>query len=644
MKDLFKKIKEKLGLKKKRPFDFSDDEYFDDGDEFKGYEDFYSIADNIRGNFIFWVYLAMFVIFIVLIVRLWTLQIIRGEENLGLAEGNRIRTRSITAPRGLIYSRDKEILAKNVPNFSLVVYPQDLSLEEEERNTLYRQIEEISNISFSEIKGKVEEKKDYLLESIVLKENIKREEALILEEKTADLRGVAIEKRSTRGYIKDAALAHALGYVGDISGSEYELNPGYLLTDKIGKVGLEKFYEKELKGANGKEQVEVDSKGLLQKILAKKDPKPGSSLVLNIDLELQKYSKEVLMNALSSLNLKKGVVIVSDPRDGSVLSIVSLPDFDNNIFTTGDAEKVYPELIADESRPLFNRVISGTYPSGSVVKPVVAAGALSEGIVGAGTWIDCHGEITVPHQYDPSIIYRFVDWQVHGSVNIIKAIAESCNVFFYHIGGGHGGIKGLGLERLIKYFRLFGLGKKTGVDLFGEVSGLVPDAEWKEKNKGEPWVLGDTYHLSIGQGDLNVTPLQVNAYTQAIANGGKLYKPRLAKELLDASGKVERTVKAQIKAENFISDNYLSVVRQGMRACVTGGSCHKLSALPVSSAGKTGTAQAGKEGEEDHAWFTAFAPYENPEIAITVLIENGIGGYETAEPVARDILYWYFTR
>lgn len=642
MKKFILSLKKRLGMEEKKRLESLEDDYTQEEGSFTSSEDLYSIDNNVRPTYIFWLHLVLFVIFIILFSRLWIVQIIKGEENLSLAEGNRIRTRNTLASRGLIYDRNKVVLAKNIPNFSLIVYPADLSKEENERFDLYKKIAEIADIPFSEVEEKVEQNKDYYLESIVVKENIEREAALILEEKTSDLKGVAIEKRSTRGYTSIASMSHILGYIGEISQEEFESSHGYLLTDKIGKMGVERAYEKELKGTHGKEQIEVDSFGHLQKILAQKDPEPGSSLVLSIDLGLQDYSANILQTTLNSLNLKKGVAIVSNPKDGSILALVSLPVYDNNIFTTGQAKELYPQLLADESKPLFNRAISGVYPSGSVVKPVVAAAALQESVVGVNDWIIDKGEITVPNQYDPNIIYRYVDWMAHGGVNIIKAIAESCNVFFYHIGGGYDHIKGLGLEKMIKYFKLFGLGSELGIDLSGEATGLVPDADWKLKNKGETWVLGDTYHLSIGQGDLGVTPLQVNAYTSAIANGGKLYKPHLAKEFIAHTGEV-RPYKPEIKNQGFIGEYNLNIVKQGMRACVTSGSCDKISILPVTSAGKTGTAQSGIAGEGDHAWFTAFAPYEDPQVVITVLVENGGEGSKVAAPVARDILYYYFT-
>ncbi|TSC92187.1 MAG: Uncharacterized protein CEN92_80, partial [Candidatus Berkelbacteria bacterium Licking1014_96] len=490
MNHFFRKLKKSL-FRQKNNYLIDDQEYQGEGEEeISDSSEIFVKVENIRRSYFFWFYLVIFLIFIILLTKLWILQIIKGDYNRALAEGNRIRLRNVTAARGLIYDRNQEVLAKNIPDFALVVYPADIPKKEEERDELYRQIAELGGLPFEKVKEKAEAGKDKYLESIVLKENLAHEEALILEEKTAKIKGVAIEKRSTRGYLTGVGLAHILGYVGDINEEEYQANPSYNLNDKIGKVGLEKYYQDNLKGAEGREQIEVDSLGRLKRIIAKREPLAGDGLILSLDANLQRKAREFLAGQLSAQKLNKGVAIVSDPRNGEILAMVSLPDYDNNIFESPILKDVYPNLINDPNQPLFNRAISGVYPSGSTIKPVIAAAALQEGEITINDWIIDKGFIEVPNQYDPSIVYRFPDWKVHGSVNIIKAIAESCNVFFYTIGGGFDRIKGLGVERLDKYFKLFGLGEKTGVDLDGEAKGLVPDSEWKQKNKREPWVLG----------------------------------------------------------------------------------------------------------------------------------------------------------
>jgi penicillin-binding protein 2 len=645
MKKFFEKIRNRI-FHRKNSYLIDDEEYIGEGEEaITGSEEILAKVENIRRGYYFWLYFIVLIIFVILFVRLWVLQVIQGDYNKTLAEGNRIRTRSIVSTRGIIYDRNKVVLAKNIPDFALVAYPADLSRTLSEREDFYRKIANFSAIPFEEIRNKMEASKDRILESIVLKENLTHEESLILEERTSGIKGISVEKRSTRGYVAGIALGHILGYVGDINEEEYKANPSYNLDDNIGKSGIEKSYEEKLKGVDGKEQVEVDSSGRLKRILAKRDPVAGDGLVLSIDSDLQAKTREYLSAQLKSQNSTKGVAIVSDPRNGEILAIISLPDYDNNIFSSPNLSEVYPQLANNPNQPLFNRAISGVYPSGSTIKPVVAAAALQEGVIGVNDWInDDKGELDVPNQYDPSIIYRYPAEKACGWINITKAIAESCNVFFYTIGGGFDKIKGLGVGLLGKYFNLFGLGAKTGIDLDGEARGLVPTAEWKQKAKGEPWVLGDTYHLSIGQGDLGVTPLQINNYTNAIANGGILYKPRLAKALISSINGTTKDLPSEIIRKDFADSSVLSIVRQGMRMCVTSGSCDKLVGLPVTSAGKTGTAETSNLKEPTHAWFTAYAPYDNPQISVTVLVENGGSGYASAEPVAQNILQYYFTR
>ncbi|MCK4554296.1 penicillin-binding protein 2, partial [Candidatus Parcubacteria bacterium] len=280
--------------------------------------------------------------------------------------------------------------------------------------------------------------------------------------------------------------------------------------------------------------------------------------------------------------------------------------------------------------------ISGEYPSGSTIKPVIAAAALEEGIISEHTSFTSVGGIKVGQWFFP-------DWRAggHGITDVRRAIAESINTFFYYIGGGHQDFKGLGIDRIYKYGELFGLNAQLGIDLAGEVSGFLPTKKWKEETKGERWYIGDTYHLSIGQGDILVTPLQVANYTSVFANGGALYRPHLVKQILSGGDKVFKEVEPVIIRDNFIGDYNIEIVRQGMRRTVTAGSARSLQSVPVAVAGKTGTAQWSSK-KNHHAWFTGFAPYDNPEVVITILVEEGGEGSDVAVPIAKEFLEWYF--
>jgi penicillin-binding protein 2 len=332
-----------------------------------------------------------------------------------------------------------------------------------------------------------------------------------------------------------------------------------------------------------------------------------------------------------------------NPQTGEILSLVSIPNFDNNLFAAGIKPDQYSELINDDRQPLFNRAVSGTYSNGSTMKPVVAAAGLQEGVISAGSTVTCHGEIDVPNQYNPSIVYSFPCWlkSGHGTLSVEGAIAQSCDVFFYTVSGGNGDIQGLGAERLARYMHLFGLGEKSGIDLPNENEGLAPTPGWKQAAKGETWYQGDTYHMGIGQGDVLTTPLQVLNYTACFANGGTFYQPQLARQIINSDGKIVRDFRPIIKRQNFIKPDNIEVVRQGMRQTVTSGTAKILSSISVPVAGKTGTAEVVAGGEMQ-AWFTCFAPYDNPQIALTVLLEKGGEGSDYAVPVAKRILDYYF--
>lgn len=581
-------------------------------------------------------YLFCFGILTILLGQLLRLQITQGPFNRTLAEGNRIRVREIAAPRGLIYDSKNILLAKNNASFNLEIYPLDLPKASQEQDKIFESLSETSQIPKAEIKDKVTQKGFLTYDPIVLKENIDRETAMILEVKTINLPGVVISKKPIREYPEISGLGPVIGFVGKMTERDLKENPTYKPFYEIGKEGLELSYEKFLKGTPGILEVEVDSKGRQQRQLSVTAPSPGNNLISSLDLELEAKMAKELAAAVSGVNSPGGAAVALDPRNGQILGIVSYPTFDNNIFSGQAKEKDYQGLLNDPGKPMFSRAISGTYPSGSTVKPFIASAGLQDGVITPSTTINDPGEIKVGNWIYP-------DWKAHGLVDVRKAIAVSCNVFFYSVAGGWDKIKGLGIEKLKDYLIQFGFGAKTGVDLPGEAIGLVPDPTWKEKNKKEMWYLGDTYHLGIGQGDFLVTPLQMAVGFSAIANGGELLKPQLVTKITDKDGKVIEDFQKEIIRKDFISPDNLQVVREGMRQAVTSGSATLLGDLPVAVAAKTGTAQFGDEGKT-HAWIAVFAPYNDPQIVLLILVEEGGEGYATAGPVAHDILDWYFSR
>ncbi|MEI6498567.1 MAG: penicillin-binding protein 2 [bacterium] len=602
-------------------------------------------SKTVLGSF-FSIKMVLLAVFCILIWRVFSLQIVDGQYNRNLAEGNRIRPRIVEAMRGLIVDRNGSWLARNKPEFSLAVYPSDLPRKKADREVLYQKLVEISGVSIDDIRASVEKAGLSSLDMVIIKENVTHDESLLLEEKIVGLPGVFVAKQSMREYLQLSGLAHLIGYTGLITADDIKVaGNSYLMSDKIGKTGLEKMYENFLRGIHGVEEVEVNSKNTVTQVIvndSNKDPVAGEDLTLYLDKGLQAKTAEALNNGIVSakeftgMDVSSGVAIVMDVNTGGILSYVSLPDYNNNLFATRISNADYQKLANDENKPMLNRGTSGLYPPGSVSKIILAAAGLSEGNITPFTAFNTPAAITIGS-------YVFPDWKDHSyeSTNIVRAIAESNNVFFYSVGGGFDKIVGLGIDKIKKWWSLFGLGEKTGIDLPAEEAGLLPDVEWKQKVKNEPWYIGDTYHVSIGQGDLLVTPLQMLRATAVIANGGKLISPQLVKQITDSKNNIVKEFGPRIERENFIDPAVIQTIAEGMRLTITDGSARNLNDLPFSVAGKTGTAQF-LNNEKTHAWFECYAPYEKPEIAIVVMIDGGGGGHEIAAPVAKDILSYYF--
>jgi penicillin-binding protein 2 len=438
--------------------------------------------------------------------------------------------------------------------------------------------------------------------------------------------------------------------VGPISPTERakRQEEGYQVNDFIGKSGLELSYETELHGVHGQEQIEVNAFGKPVKFLGSIPPQAGASLILNIDKELQEQLYE---NFKKNSGNVKGAAIALNPKTGEVLALLSVPGFDNNLFAHGITTEQYKALLEDTTLPLFNRAISGTYPPGSTVKPMVALAALEEGIVSETTEINDKGVLIIPNQFNPKQSYNFYGWDRNGigPVNIKSAIAKSSDIYFYTVAGGHPNspIQGLGIQRLSDYYRKFNLGKPTGIDLVGEKSGVVADPAWKANYFKKDailakWYLGDTYHVGIGQGDMLVTPLQVAEWTAAIANNGVGMKPKIVRQILDADGQVKKQFNPEVLIPKVANDENLKIVQQGMRETNIYGSGSQLATLAISSAGKSGTSQFDSADPlKTHAWFAAYAPFEDPEIVVTVLVEAGGAGFRIAVPIVKDTFAWW---
>lgn len=598
-----------------------------------------TVEDEKSPQTLYLIFAGILVLFVILFGRAFYLQAIEGGKSLVLAQENRFRAIVIRAPRGLFYDRNKTPLVKNIPNYEVIVIPNDLPKNESERNAIYKRLAETIGMPEAEVKKVSESKGLNYIQPLPVSKTVTREVSLVFQSRQNELRGFYVETNPIREYLDNGLLSHVFGYVGRISEEELKSHPAYLLTDFIGKSGLEKSFEDILRGKPGAEKVERDSAGKVIRTYGQEDPILGDNLQLSIDFELQKKLTENLAKQMEKAKVQKGSAIAINPSTGEVLAYVNTPTYDNNLFAKGISDTDYNKLLNDKNNPLIDRIASGEYPSGSIIKPFVAIAALEEGYINEATTVLSNGGIKIGD-------YSFPDWKPagHGVTNVIKGIAESVNTYFYAIGGGYQNIKGLGPEKMKQYLEKFGFGSAPSLDIGGESEGHIPDPEWKERVINEPWYLGDTYHMAIGQGDVLVTPLQMANALQVIANNGTMFKLHFAKAVLDADGNVKSEVKPEVSKSNFVSANTLDTVRRGMLSCAQAGSCRVLSGLPVQAAGKTGTAQFGPNNEKKHAWFETFAPYENPQIAMVILLEGAGEGSEFAAPVAKDTLQWYFTR
>ncbi|MBI5731803.1 MAG: penicillin-binding protein 2 [Candidatus Magasanikbacteria bacterium] len=591
---------------------------------------------------------------LLLFVRAAHLQLIKGGYYRALAEENRLRYKPILSERGLFFDRNLKQLVTNTPSFNLVFAPQDLPKDQEKMADVLEKISSLSGLPVGEVKKQLGLGKKSPLQNVVLVENIDYEKSLRLMLEGAEVPGLNLEQNFIRSYsfspgVASAAtsslptsaqstvssLSHILGYLGKLSEEEKEFSADYLPADNIGKTGLEKSYERILRGVYGERAIEVDAGGKERKVVRIKSPQAGKNLVLSLDMNFQKKLEEILKRELRAAGKTRAAAVALDPRNGEILALVSLPAYDNNLFAQGITAEEYQKLLIDSDAPLFSRAWSGQYPSGSTIKPLLAAAALDEGIITKQTTVLSTGGLAVDRWFFP-------DWKAggHGSTNVVKALAESVNTFFYYLGGGYQNFKGLGLEKMILYLKKFGLGNILGVDLPNEAAGFLPTKEWKESTKGEKWYIGDTYNLSIGQGDLLITPLQLAVATAAIANGGALYRPHLVKTVVDPISGSKEEIAPRLLDRQVVPEIFLATIREGMREAIKSGSALSLADLGIKVAGKTGTAEWSKK-HSPHAWFTSFAPFDNPSLVLTILVEEGGEGSGIAASVARAFYRWW---
>jgi penicillin-binding protein 2 len=605
-------------------------------------------------------YLVMAIAFGALSIRLLQMQVFGTSEYRLRAEGNRIRVETTAPYRGLIFDRNGRQLVENVPVWSVKLVPAELPAERQRE--VFDALQSLLGVPVYEIEQKVRAVRESAdpFQSVLIKTEVDQKTALILKERRLSLPGVETRYETTRVYRYGDVLGHVLGYTGRMSEDEIDTYraQGYAVFERVGKAGVELTYESVLRGSPGRRQVEVDATGKEVREIAEEAAKPGANLVLSIDAELQKAVRSILGDSVGGLDSRKAVAMVMDVHTGEILASVSLPSYDNNLFSYRVDDAEYAKLLNNPKKPLLDHGIAEKFAPGSTFKLVTAAAALQEGVSTTRTTITSRGSLSVPREYDPSIKDIFPDWHPNlGALDFYRGIAMSSDVYFYCLAGGHCAPEfpgdGVGNERLARYARMFGFGEPTGIDLPGETDGLVGEALWlKRATKGEQqWYVGDTFNMGIGQGYIEATPLQVLRMTATIANGGYLLEPRVVREVRDTAGNPVRPAQPEIVRRVDVDPRHLQAIRDAMRAAVTQGTADKAAVPGVAVAGKTGTAEFGTRvgagsvyGKyKEHGWMVAFGPFEDPEIAVVVFQEEGSGA-STAAPTAGRILDYYFNQ
>jgi penicillin-binding protein 2 len=659
------------------------------------------------------VYAILGIVFTIYIVRLFSLQIINGQAYLDQAEENRIKNISVQTQRGNIYDRNDYILAQNTASYNVAITPAYLPEDTGTTEEIYRELSDLIGIPVTN--GIVTDESarlftacqtDFGIKEIVLigennapyeavniKCNVDKEIAMVISEKADNWPGVTIDVEPVRKYPTGSLTAEVIGFLGPITAEnqDYYEELGFVAgRDKMGFAGAEYSLDEILRGKNGLRVVEVDSAGKeIRDIEAPVEPVPGYNVRLTIDTRLQAAAKTVLIDEMNFWNTwlnriqsQNGVVIAMNPKTGEILAMVSEPTYENNRLETIIPAYYYKQLSEDPLKPLLNHAISAQHPPGSVYKMAAALGALNENVVTPEKELECHGVITVVQKYSENeegipreyISYGRAD---HGMCNFIKGVALSDDIYFYKIGGGFENEVpdgGLGVWRLKEYAEALGYGRLTGIELPGEVEGLVPDPTWKRIYQAENWSTGDTYITTIGQGYVLATPLQVLQSFAIIANDGKYMKPTIVKDILDSEGNVvkafEPTLVWDITKDPLIDildeDNkptgekkvvepwVIEYAQEGMRqAVIDGTAAEAMAGLEIPSAGKTGTAEYCDDVAQEknlcqpeawpaHAWYVGYAPYDDPEIVVIAFVYNGNEGASVAAPIVERVLKAYF--
>ena len=578
----------------------------------------------------------IFAVLITAALRLYYLQVIRHHDLAELADRNRIRIQRLPALRGLVFDRHLRPLVDTKPSFDAVIVPEDSP----DVATTVTRLEKLigpNNMAKKIDDADDEERPEF--EPVVVDERMDWSQVVALETHQLELPGVSLQVTPRRHYLYDSLAAHLLGYVGEVTVKDLNHLPDYRMGDDIGKFGLERSWETTLRGDSGGQEIEVDSVGRRLRLLREIPERPGNSVVMTIDLDLQRVAED-------GIGARAGSLVAIDPNTGYILAMASHPAYNPNIFTGGIQSSAWHELVTDPSHPLENRSIQGIYPPGSTFKVVDSIAGLMDRTLTPSTSYFCPGGL-----YFGNREYRCWRKQGHGNIVFHRAIVESCDVFFYDVG------QHLGVDRIAAWAHALGFGKKTGIDLDNEKGGTIPSSEWKQRRYHERWYPAETLSVAIGQGYVAVTPIQLAELAAEVANGGTLYKPQFVKQIDALDGSVVKTFPPIVENQTRIDPQVLEELRSAMADVVAApngtGKSARIDGITV--AGKTGTAQVVKEAQgartketalsdknRDHGWFMAFAPVDHPKIAIACIIEHSGHGGSTAAPVVKAVMEKYF--
>jgi penicillin-binding protein 2 len=550
---------------------------------------------------------------LVLAVRLWQIQIVQGEYFLRQAEENRLRVTSVAPPRGLIKDRKGRPLTLNRPAFTVSILQTELRRSDQVIPEVARKL----GMPAAEVVAKLNAARDRPFEPVRLRRDVPKEAVAALEEDRMDLPGVLVQVEPVRDYLFGPLAAHLLGYLGEINDRDLAAlrTQGYEAGELIGKDGIERIYDRSLKGRHGQIQAEVDAQGRPLRVVAKVPPTAGDTLMLGIDLDVQKAAED-------ALGSRVGAVVAMDPNDGTIVALVSHPAFDPNLFATGITTTAWTRLLRDPLQPLLDRATQGGYPMGSVFKIVTASAALELGLVNKDTRFYCPGYYNLGG-------HIFHDHESHGNLNFLEGIAQSCNVVFWTLA------RPVGPDNLAKYARMYGLGQTTGVDLVQESAGVIPDPSWKARVWKQPWYAGDTLNSAVGQGYTLATPIQVARLIAAVPPAPRLVTPHLVTQITTPQGQLLRRVAPPATGELRLSPPTMAVLRAGLAAVVTHGTAASIQMPGLAVAGKTGTAE--NPHGKPHAWFVGYAPADAPRLVVVALVENVGFGAEFAAPIVQRV-------